>query len=740
MRIVTSQTTNAWKAAFKGGTTRPMMRATIQKLSTIVTPYSFAGLPGVGSNLLPANGTGKFRTMHFGQGHTPVELPNLAAVNYQRSIGQDIATCTITLFNNDPLPIGATPEPNLNYERPGYYTFNRGDSSEAQSRWGIGTNDWRGLLAPDRVVRLYEGYGFDTAYPPETDPHLYAAGCWLIDDVVYTSDGMITLTCRDIGRVLLDYICYPPIVPWDQYPLEWQHFDSKTTTETSTSVSETDTTTIKWFRPNYGTDSNIDYIGKGFTDGPRPYVEPDGEVLGHGGRDAFDDSMTSYWLSVGNEKSWSSAYEYIQGKFTSRNIAAIKVKSWGGPYTVYISVYAGGEWKGRSKIPYVAQAVDTNADIKYVMKARIGKDDIKKFTLPKVYKDATRIRVTFSDLYNSGIGEYPYRAGCRDIKVAKITTDTFTETDVTTTTTTELLGNYADYTDIVKWFLVWSGWWWPNNTNAYLRYSNGTTVDVPNGTQDPVLGYGRAWGDFEQTNAYGVAPLSHPVFNQKSIMDCIAIIRDIVGFNFFIDEGGAAVWRSPNIWTLGNYVSNPKGGPVDGTTASIVTIDERETLLGMSTKLSSRSIRERYFVANTNGEYGALAQGYNPHPSGLMRVAGWTDQYFNSTEECQIMADLIALRAKFMYRTNSLSIPGNPSIQIDDQVRIFERVTSETYYHYVRSVTCDWDVRSGRYTYTLETHWLGETPFANWVIGPDDIARLAPVTRNYLSLLTGQAF
>lgn len=736
MRSVTTQTTDAWKAAFKGGTNRPMFRATIQKLDVKSVIYDLASVPSVvldGTTVAQSitmkefGGTGKFRSAMFGQEFRPIELPNLASVHYQRSVDQPVSSCTIELYNTEILPIGESPENASDvFERPGYFTPNRGTTTEAQSRWGQASNAWRDILIPDRVIRLYEGYGFNASLPPETDPHMYPAGLWVIDQVSYTADARITVECRDLGRLLLDQILYPPIVPWTQYPVYWEAFHR---VDNEDILDETKIAGGEWFRPNYQTDSNIPYIGKGFTDGGRAYVESDGEVLGHGGPDAFDGSLSSYWLSVGNLSGWSSAFEYVQGRFSSRKVAAVKVRSWGGPYKVYISVKkSDGTWYGRSKIPYGARVVDTGADIDYVMSARIGKDDVKTFRLPKVYQDAVAVRITFTDLYNSGIGYYKYRAGCKDVQVLKVTSDTIT---TTTDGGYHIEGNYGDYTDIVKWFLGWAGFYWPTLASgyAYQTYTDGSRVNLSPASTDPIFPAGRIWGDFEQTRTQGLSRLGEDIFDKKPVMDGITYVKDIVGFVFFIDETGGAVFRSPNIWQTGNYVSGLDGGPNTGRTSSIVTIDETETLLAMTTTLSSRNVREYIFIANTTGAVGALATGYNPAPSGMVRVSGWTDQHFQTNNECQRMADLIGIRSMFTYRTNQLEIPGYPAIQIDDQVQIYERVTSETYRHYVKGVSCEWDLESGRYVYSLETHWLGEQPF-QWIS-----ANLSDVTLQYLSLL-----
>ncbi len=96
------------------------------------------------------------------------------------------------------------------------------------------------------------------------------------------------------------------------------------------------------------------------------------------------------------------------------------------------------------------------------------------------------------------------------------------------------------------------------------------------------------------------------------------------------------------------------------------------------------------------------------------------------------MADLISVRQMFTYRSNTLEIPANPGIQVDDQIRIFERVTSETYIHYVDGISSEFDMETGRWVYSLTTHWLGEEPFDKWFFNPND---LSPETQAYLRLM-----
>lgn len=732
MKTVSAGTTSAWLSGGYVGGAKAVQRATVQKLSVAFQNYDLSTITG--GTHTKATQWGVFSSLPWGQGSVPAELPNLKSIKWDRSVDQDVATCTLELFNVAPLPLGALPENTEDYDLPGFYSPQRG---RAGNRWGHVSTGWGDLLRPDRVIRTYEGYGVDYLTAPERDPHMYPSGVWLIDDVNVTAFGVLTIACRDIGRVLLDQICLPPVVPYTQYPVSWSRFHNVNNPDIVDKSAG-----VGWFRPTYDTDSNVDYIGTGITDGGTVYVSPDGSVHGHGGVDAFDSSNPndSYFMSVGNRASWSSAYEYVQGKFKAKTIAAVRIKCWGGPYTMYVSVYADGEWKGRSTVPYGSRVIDTHADIRFVKKVRIDKNEDLVVKLPKAYTSATKVRVTFSDLYNSGIGvNYKYRAGVRDFEV-------LANTVLTTTVDggTHVEGEYGDYTDIVKWFLAWSGFYWFRSGLSFQTLSDGSIVAFPPTVTDPVFpdGQGQIWGDLEQTGtgnyidpaSHVQVPLTVDIFDKKPIMDCIQYVKEIVGFNFYIDEFGGAIFRSPNIWAVGNYVT-PAAGPGvpagNGTTTVPhtgvpIVIDENQTIVELGALLTSRSIRERVFVGNTTGGVAAIANGFNPlYPevSGLRRIGGWTDQGFATDAEAQIMADLITVRQTFTYHTDNITIPGNPAIQVDDQIRIYERVTNESALHYVKSISSEWDASTGKWTYTLETFWLGETPMTDdWAFNATQLA------------------
>lgn len=690
-----------WRAGDFTGKNKPMGRATIQIFHVQTEKL----------------GRHYYADYLFGQTFAPKELPNLKSIEYDRSTTTDAATCKIVLYNTQPLPMGTAVTPdddgNYQYDQPGYFTFNRGLTTFT-NRWHHTRNEWQAMLAPDRMIRTYEGYGFNPAVCPERDTNMTLSGVWIIDDVDYTADGLINVSCRDGGRLLLDQIMFPPVVPLDRYPLSFT--ENYPVANPPKHVSSSG-----WITPTYDTDSGV------------PYVGVNGNIHGHHPTDAFDSSYSTYWLSIGNaHPNADYAYEFIQGKFSASPVRYLKFTTWGGPYACYISVKVGGTWQGTAKVPYnpdSSVAAPNGSDIPYVKRITVGLNQDISVDLGKTYAGATAVRLCFHNLYNSQIGPYVYRAGVRKFQVTATAT-------TTVPSGTHLVGNFGDYTDIVKQLLVWAGFHWNKSSKSTVTWSDGTKHIVSAPNDDPHVGSGRVWGDIESagTGAIPGSVLGPTIWDKKPVMDGIAYVRDILGYIFWVDETGAAIFRSPNIWKVGCFVGDAAHGPsyLAGS-ANLITIDENETLIALDVSLSSKNQRERVFVANTTGKIGATAQGHigksGPFDANLRRVAGWTDQNFTKVSECQVMADLITLRQLFTYRTDKVTIPGYSAIQIDDQVRIIEGTTSEDFIHYISGLKSSWDIESGEWTYQLDTHWLGEVPFDNWAFNP---ASLSADTQTFL--------
>lgn len=766
MREVSTATAEAWQASAKIGTIRPCARLTIQKLQVLLTPYDRAKIPGGTAR----TGQGTFASMALGQRGVPRELPNVRSVKWNRSLDADTADCTITLWNTKPLAVGGTPEPGFEttFDNPGWYAFDR-SSADADAAWGITPNDWQGWIMPDRCIRTYEGWGFDATKIPEKDPNLYLTGVWLIDDVDLTHDGFIEIRARDLGRVLIEEIMFPPVVPFADYPLQWSTGGTGSTGSTG-SGSGGSGALEGYLRPIYSTDSNQLRIGGDFFNSPIAgtfvpidnnarsliAVGLDGSVQGHHGVDAFDSSQESYWLAAAR---WAAAYgqdgnpyPFIEGTLNI-DIDGIYIKTWGGPYTAYISLKQCGEWIGGQTFgdPHLG-------GIPFVMKVNIPASAATAgvtYDFGQTYVNVTAVRVTFTNFYWSGqkiLGHFAgqqgdqnynlFYVGVKDIQLkGKLSGSALTPIQdpgmggANNSLNFDPIANYSDYTDICMWLLAWGGFYWPDG--SFVTLSDGSVVTVTASGAPPPVPYppgGRLWGDFMRAGTAGIVDLGVELWDQKPLMDGIRYIADILGFQLFIDEGGGAVWRLPNYYAVGSYQSGVDGGPREGRTSDVILIDEATTLLSLKATVSSRNVREQVFIANVDGSFGAVAQGFNPAPSGLRRVGGWSDSRFESVEECQIMAELIAVRQMFEYRKNSLTIAANPAIQIDDQLRIQERTTAETYLHYVRGISSENDMTTGKWTYGLTTNWLGNSPTDRWAV---DMEQLSDATKAYLNKLIG---
>lgn len=692
MRVVPQPIIDALTSREFTGNRRAVTRVTIQK--TALATYQ-VGDDAVYSSIMFAGGGAS----------GALELPNVRSVSWQRSTDDAVATCHLELFNTAPLPAGSMPPLDDAYDQLGYYTYNRASTPLAVSTWGHLPNKWQDYLVPDRVIRVYQGYGADYTVYPEDDPHLVLMGCFITDEVTYAHDGSISVDARDYGRLLMDQVMFPPVVPLPRYPLSFDHYH-----DVPNPPIVTTTGSDGWKRPSYDTDSGVPYNGR------------NGTVSGHHGSDAFDGSESSYWLSVGNARPDSFyAYEFIQGAISGK-VSGARCHVWGGPYTVYLSIRVGNTWQGTQKIPYDPNrhpSAPNGADIMFSQTATVGRDGEASFTFDTI-DNVTAVRFTFTDLFNSGIGTYRYRAGVRTFEVLSDTRHT-----TTTDGGTHVEGNYESYSDIAKLLLAYGGFWWPPAGRSYqtLTASRVREIDYTGG-KDPYLADGQLWADVEIANAPAHGTLQDvniEVFNMKPLMDGITYLRDLIGFNFWIDENGAAVFRLPNYFKRGSNTMATDRPDGKGRTSTAITLKDDEFILSLRSRLSSKNSRERVVVANLSGQLGAVAYGRPLQEVNFRRVSVYSDQNFTRQDDVAVMADLIALRQRFTYRQNTLQIAADPRIQIDDQVQIQERTTGDNYLHYVSGISSDWSLADGKWTFDLTTSWLGTDPEAEWAFKTRDL-------------------
>lgn len=119
-------------------------------------------------------------------------VPNIEAVNIDRSIDSDAGTVSITMYNQWMYNNGAAPATAAEIGIHGYFTPMHGVSPEAQARWGHETNAWESILVPNAILRTYQGFGGHNKTLEEAlgDGNLLLTGIWLIDEVRVRTDGL----------------------------------------------------------------------------------------------------------------------------------------------------------------------------------------------------------------------------------------------------------------------------------------------------------------------------------------------------------------------------------------------------------------------------------------------------------------------------------------------------------------------------------------------------------------------
>lgn len=745
MRQVPAHFDTVWNSGDFIGDNKASRRVTIQRpfmrLDTFAMQTTFRRVPALygdvqsfnpyPSGIDPSKGdpcTQIYADYFFTAPEAPKELPNVASIDWARSVDVDCAQATIEFWNTAPLPIGEVPVPGT-LDLPGYFSPNRG-SSAFSSRWGHNLNAWTNLLMPDNILRTYEGWGMEMPagveiggfgyVPPERDGRMIQTGLWIIDEVKLSSTGRITVTARDSGRLLLDHSSMIPVVPEDFYPVSFKDWGDQITLQSQRTVVNRRTDIERL---------NIWHIGSGNDHWPESAYNG-AKAYGHSSTHAFDGNQDSYYLSVGNPKvTYRSAYEYLDIG-VSGTVSEIHFWTVKSGYNAYVSVEVNGSWLPGTVMPYHQDGRGRYEEgIPYAAYAGGLANEGEHVIALGLIEGVTRVRLWLGNLQNFGLPGSKYRAGIREVALygpvqhedTQVVTDS-QQAHLTPGPAGSNPGRVRDYTDIPKLFCAWAGLYWPGD--AYVLHSDGLQYGIaPSDPDDETLGAGvtgRVWGDWQATGTAPIDEIIASAFDKKTLMDGVRYIADIVGFHFYFDETGAAQWRLPNIWSLGNWVGGLAATP--GRTRAVVTIDERKVILNLDATLQSRNVREGVFVANMVGKYAAIVPGYNPNYTGLRRIGGWTDSSFASVDEARTMAELVAVRQMFRYREDRVVIPAHPAIQIDDQVRVFERVTSEGYYHYITGISSHNGADTGQWQYTLQTHWLGDDPNGQWIFNKADLS------------------
>lgn len=629
------------------------------------------------------------------------EVPNVLSINIDRSVDNDAATAEITIANqwmrmNDGT-LAVEPEFVLaeatfvdprSLGEPGFFSPGHGANAEQRARWKQTQTTWFDQLVPNALLRTYQGYGGGSG--PIADAvaanRLYLTGLWLVDEVDISTDGKLVMRCRDMAALLVDQQLYPPLIPQGSYPLRYCRWSWRE--ETRSRIVTPAMTTDAGSRPmTYDTSANLAWYDAGI-------------VHGHHPADAFDGDPATFYLSVGNsgpEEPYS--VEWVQGNVGAL-IDEVTVNPYMGNYTCYVSVMVDFAWVDViGTIPYNEAGIGRyngvyEARIPAVMRFGVPWESPTTVRLPQAY-NAQKVRFTFTNLADSQWGPYPYRAAARELAVGASSASTSAPTTETYSEPVRTDGNYLDFADIVKDLLLWSGWWLA--------------------TVGPYGGEPAVFGNIESTGSYSEDCLPVDAFDKRPVIDAINLVKEAVGYNFWVDEDGAACFQSPNWWSPGNFTN-------DGEHHDFIPdVDERVQLTSYGAKLSNKAMRSELIIASADPQAGlaeATVSRFVPSSApalrGIIRPAMWINKVVTRPDEQRVMAELIAMQLFFQQRIGQVTAWCNPAIQINDQVRVWERQTADSYVHYVRGCSTTWDKESGRYTMTLTTHWLG-TP-EDWAL------------------------
>ncbi len=703
------------------------------------------------------------------QTQVETEIPNVQSVSIERSIDQDAASITISVLNQQQNAYGVTNINSEEYGNPGYLTFSRGTSAAATTLWGHTTNAWLDVLVPNALIRTYQGFGGTnkTIANALADGNIIQTGLWLLDEVKPSTGGRLELSGRDMGKLLIDQTLYPPLVPQfdvngcDVYPLRYARYfyiRGSQTQRIPYGVAATD-------NPNGRKICGIEYALEP-ANPCRPSMEgywmpgTDGGVFAYGYIDfhgsladatlqqpirglASTASNNGYWLVGGDGGVFAFGDAQYYGSLPSAGITtttAIAIERSAGGNGYIISTANGGAY-GFGDASSIFGVIGVSGSVVGLDVKRVGVGGYWLCTntghvyavggaghyggINGAFSDVVGFAATSSNngyyllrsngaIYCYGDAQYygsPAQSGitlndpATDIAVhpngywiAAEDGGVFSYGSVQFygslpgpwPNRATIDGNYFDITDIIKDLCRWSGFW------------------LHDGGVDP-----EPHGTFESTGIVSNdqdGRLAEDLFDKIPPIDAINQLKAVVGYQFHVDELGGASFTSPNWWTPGNYLPN------GSHTNVIPEINEGVNLINYGVLYGDKSMVSRIIIANYQplvGSPGTIvtdkASAYASTLRGLSKPFMWVNKLFITAAEQAVMAELIDMQINFRRRVGSVSCVANPLLQLGDQVRIVERETSETYVHYVRSISTTHDLITGRYDMTVQTNWLGDS-------------------------------
>lgn len=262
--------------------------------------------------------------------------------------------------------------------------------------------------------------------------------------------------------------------------------------------------------------------------------------------------------------------------------------------------------------------------------------------------------------------------------------------------------NFKDISSVVALICLWAGFWLKDSKKRPIVY-----------------------GNIEQTGFTPDSPIAPDFFDKRTCIDVINELKKVVGYIVWVDQEGAFHFESKNVWEKGNFYYTGQH------TDNIITLDEKFNLMDYDVTTTKSSDRSDIYVSGVNPQLNLPGTKYarqkwlpaEPGEAWGTFLRGMTVPMMLGVKidmaesQMNIMAQIIHLYLWFARRNGRAKIPANPCIDINDQVRIMERTTGESFYHYVNGVRSEHDLETGVYTMDLDTNWLGSNE--NWAIVAD---------------------
>jgi hypothetical protein len=371
----------------------------------------------------------------------------------------------------------------------------------------------------------------------------------------------------------------------------------------------------------------------------------------------------------------------------------VYVSPWAGNYRCYVSVMEDGAWVdgGLGVIDYAPIGIGkysgaNEARIPFVAQVAIPMETPTRIDLPRAYR-AQKVRFSFSGLYDSQWGPFTFRGGVRQLGLSLGSTVTGA-TSGSAEFTSQDDGNYRDYSDIIKDLALWAGFYLYDGTGG-----------------DPSV-----FGNIEST---GIADTGSCIledqFAKKTVIDAMHLIRDIVSYLLRVDEEGGFRFESPNYFKAGNFDMAGSYVPV------IPEIDEAMQLTDYTAVSSDSPARSDIIISSdepTANLDNTVTTHLVPQNVGLLRgivkPLMFINEFLSDPNDQLVMARLLDREIRNALVGGSVSCAANPCIGINDQVKIHERVTSETGIHYITGCRTNQDLDTGSYLMTLSTYRIGD--------------------------------